>query len=149
MIILGALVALFVAFFFLKKHVGTAILASFAGSIVFNTISGFFVTLYKTTHVPLDTIENVAFLILVVALPFLVYFFSKRSWSPVFLRALGSAVFAVLIISLCSGVIGRIVSLDSLSNDVLNFFSQNRGIIATVGIVIAYFDVLLPHKDYS
>ena len=149
MIIIGVLIAFFLAFFFLKKHVGVAILASFAGSIVYNTISGFFITLHKTFHLPLDTIENITFLILVVALPFLVYFFSKRSWSPIFMRALGSAVFTVLIVSLCSGIIGHILPLDALSNNILNFIGQYRGIIATIGIVIAYFDILLPRKDYN
>ena len=149
MIIIGALAALFLTFFFLKKHVGTAILASFAGVIVNNTISSFYVTLHKTTHLSLDTIEAVAFLALVIALPLIVYFFSKRSWSPVFIRAIGSAIFAVTIISLCSGIISHLVSLDALSKNILSFIGQYRAIISTAGIVIAYFDVLLPHKDYD
>ena len=149
MIIIAILVVLFLAFFLLKKHVGTAILASFAGAIVYNTINGFFITLHKSFNIPLDVIENMAFFILVVALPFLVYFFSKRSWSPVVIRGLGSLVFAVLIVSLCSGVISHIISLDSFSSTVTEFLTKNSGIVSTVGIIIAYFDVLLPHKDYS
>lgn len=149
MIIIGILVALFIIFFLLKKHVGTAILASFAGAIVYNTINGFFITIHNSFHIPLDIVESVTFFILVVALPFLVYFFSKRSWSPVAIRVLGSAVFAILLVSLCSGVISHIVSLDALSNNILGFVNGNRSIITTIGIVIAYFDVLLPHKDYS
>lgn len=149
MIIIGILVALFIIFFLLKKHVGTAILASFAGAIVYNTISGFFITIHNSFHIPLDVVESVAFFILVVALPFLVYFFSKRSWSPVAIRVLGSAVFTILIVSLCSGVISHVAPLDALSNNILGFVNGNRGIITTVGIIIAYFDVLLPHKDYS
>lgn len=149
MIILGTLVALFLVAFFLKKHVGTAILAAFAGAIVYDLINSFFLTIYKTTHIPLDTIENIAFLALVVVLPLIVYFFSKRSWSPVFLRAINSAVFAITVLSLCSGIIGHLISLDPLSKNVLNFIGQYRAIITIVGIIIAYIDVLLPHKDYD
>lgn len=149
MIILGILVALFVIFFVLKKHVGTAILASFAGAVVYEAVNGFFVTLHKITNIPLDAIENVAFLILVLGLPLIVCFFSKRSWSPTPFRVITCVVFSILIVSLCTGFIRAIIPLDDLSKNILNFITEYRGVISTISIIVAYFNVLLPHKDYS
>lgn len=149
MIILGILVALFVIFFFLKKHAGTAILASFAGAVVYEAVNGFFVTLHKITNIPLDVIENAAFLILVLGLPLVVYFFSKRSWSPTPFRIVTCIVFSLLVVSLCSGLIRSVAPLDDLSKNILSFMTEYRGVISTISIIVAYFNVLLPHKDYS
>ena len=149
MIILGILVALFAILFFLKKHAGTAILASFAGAIVYEFINGFFITLHKITNAPLDVIENIAFLILVLGLPLVIYLRSKRSWSPTPFRVVSCVVFSILVVSLCSGLIRSIAPHDDLSKNILNFIIEYRGVISTVSIVVAYFNVLLPHRDYD
>lgn len=149
MIIIGALIVLFAIFFLLKKHVGTAILASFAGAIVHETISGFYITVYQTTKIPLDIVENTAFIIFVLVIPLFIYISSKRSWSPTPLRIFNSIVASLLVVTLCSGFIGHVIKLDSFSIDVLGIINNCRGAISTLGIVIAYFNVILPHKDYS
>lgn len=149
MIILGILAILFATFFILRKHVGTAMLASFAGMVVHSAALGFFATLHKTTHIPLEMIENIAFLTLVLVVPLIIYILSKRSWSRFLIRIINSLIFSLLVVSLGSGILRQLLPIDLLSRDILNFISSNQGFIYTASIIVAYFNVLLPHKNYE
>ena len=143
MITIIILVAFFILFFFLKKHTGVAILAACAGAFFYSAINGFFITIHDLTHLQLDVIENIAFVALVVALPFLAYIFSNRSWSPAILRIVSSVVLSATITTLCASFIKNLVSLDTLSNNILSFLAEYRGFILTASVAVAYLDIFI------
>ena len=142
MIIIGALVALFLVFLLLKRHVGPAILASFAGCTVYNSIHGFSGSLSDLTHIPSNTISLILFLLLVLVLPLIIYILSAKNWSPMIVRILFSAVAAVVITSFCTSITDFYEINDAIGKNILNFITANYNIIDPVGILFAYFDTI-------
>ncbi|MBP5511987.1 hypothetical protein J6X90_01195 [Candidatus Saccharibacteria bacterium] len=150
MIIIGALVAFFILFFVLKKHVGPAHLAMIAGMSVYDSFGKNLVDgaahLLKST--PRGLLEVVIFLVLVLGLPLLLYIRSGRGGLFGILRIIEAAVFSALLVSICSWCISYFVPLDSLSTNILNVINSAKGIIVITGIAFAYFDILIYREDY-
>ena len=150
MIIILALLLLFGLFFFLKKHVGPAHLAVIAGISVYesfgkNIASGIH-NIAKSA--PIGLIEVLVFLVLVLGLPMLLYLRSSRGGIFGVLRVIEAAIFSMLLVSLCAWCISYFISLDGLSQNILNFIETYKGIIMISGIAFAYFDILMYRDDY-
>ena len=143
MVIIGALIILFLVFFFLKKHVGPTILASLAGYTVYTATIGFLPTLHSWTNLPTKTLEIISLALFVVVLPLVVYIFSNRNWSPMPIRLVTAVVASAIIISFASGITDLYSSVDALGKNILNLATSYRGIIDSVGLLIAYIDLTI------
>ncbi len=145
MVIILALVLLFAAFYFLKKHVGPAHLAVIAGISVYDSFGK---NIAEGIHhiaksAPVGLLEVAVFLILVLGLPMLLYLRSSRGGIFGILRITEAAIFAALLVSLCSWCIAYFIPLDGLSQNILSFIEAYKGIIMIAGIAFAYFDILM------
>lgn len=150
MIIIGALVAFFLLFFVLKKHVGPAHLAMIAGMSVYDSFGKNLVdgVLHVVKSAPRGLIEVIIFLILVLGLPLLLYLRSGKGGIFGILRIIEAAAFSALLVSICSWCISYFIPLDNLSNNILAGINSAKGIIVIIGIAFAYFDILMYHDDY-
>lgn len=149
MIIILVTVLLFILFFFIKKHVGPAHLAVIAGVSIYESIGKDFASNIapNLNSVPKDLIEIIIFLLLVLALPLLLYFRSSRGGVYGFLRIIEALSFSALLASMCAWCITYFVPMDELSKTILSTIEPIKGIIAIVGIAFAYFDILFYRSD--
>lgn len=150
MIIIIALVLLAAAFYFLKKHVGPAHLATIAGISVYesfgrNIVDGIH---HVAKSAPVGLLEVIVFLILVLGLPMLLYLRSSRGGIFGILRITEAVIFSSLLVSLCAWCIAYFIPLDGLGNNILSFIESYKGIIMIAGIAFAYFDILMYRDDY-
>jgi len=150
MVIIFALILLFSAFYFLKKHVGPAHLAVIAGISVYesfgkNIVDGIH---HIAKSAPTNLLEVLVFLVIVVGLPMLLYLRSSRGGIFGVLRIVEAGIFSALLVSLCSWCIAFFIPLDNLGQNILSFIEAYRGIIMVSGIAFAYFDILMYRDEY-
>lgn len=150
MIIAGVLTILFLIFFFLKRHIGPALLAMIAGLSVYETFGDKIVNLIQNIKgdIPADLIKVLVFLVLILLLPMLLYFQSGRGGLFGILRFVEALIFSALLTSLCAWCINYFVPFDDLSRQILTEIDDFKGIIIAIGTAIAYFDILLYHTEY-
>jgi hypothetical protein len=150
MVIIAALIVFFIIFFVLKKHVGPAHLAVIAGMSVYDSFGHNIVDGAQKAFqsAPKSLLEVIVFLVLVLALPLLLYFRSGRGGLFGILRFIEAATFSALLVSICSWCITYFFPLDSLSSNILSTINSFKGIIVVAGIAFAYFDILMYRDNY-
>ena len=146
MVIIALLALLFAAFFMVRRHTGPATLAIIAGVSVYEAFGGQLVDLLK--KVGLSGLSDgklgaLVFVLLVVGFPMILYFRSSRGGLFGILRVAEAALLAILLTSLLSPHVAEWFAFDGLSNNILAWIATVKGPILVVGILTAYFDVLM------
>ena len=147
MVIVIILALLFGAFFVLRRNIGPSLLAMIAGLSVYNMFGTDVVDLVvrNTDNLSGELIGHIVYLILVLALPLLLYFRSNKGGLFGIFRIGEAIVYASLLVSLCSGALSYFLGFDSLSLQILDAINSVKGPILMIGIATAYLDVLLYH----
>ena len=147
MILIGLLVALFVLFFFVRHHTGPAHLAMIAGLSVYNMFGVNFAEWIGKAidKFPLEVIQSGVFVALILVFPILLYLRSSRGGLFGILRIAEAAVFAILLTALLSTTISQYIGFDNLAVQISNFIKSIEGPLVLVGVLSAYFDLLMYH----
>ncbi|MBO7720351.1 hypothetical protein J6S35_01790 [Candidatus Saccharibacteria bacterium] len=147
MILIGLLVALFVLFFFIRHHTGPAHLAMIAGLSVYNMFGVNFAEWIGKVidKFPLEVIQSGVFVALILVFPILLYLRSSRGGLFGILRIAEAAIFATLLTALLSTTISQYIGFDSLAVQISNFIKSIEGPLVLVGVLSAYFDLLMYH----
>lgn len=147
MILIGLLVALFVLFFFVRHHTGPAHLAMIAGLSVYNMFGVNFAEWIGKVidKFPLEVIQSGVFVALILVFPILLYLRSSRGGLFGILRIAEAAIFATLLTALLSTTISQYIGFDSLAVQISNFIKSIEGPLVLVGVLSAYFDLLMYH----
>lgn len=149
MIIAAILIVLFALFFLIRKHTGPATLAMLAGYSVFQTFGQQFVDFIKQTinnsAVPDTYIQGGLCVLLVIVFPIILYLRSYSGGLFGVLRLLEAIVLAAIMTLLVAPVITNFdfLSFDELSRQIVDFIKNYEGVIMLVGIITAYFDILM------
>lgn len=148
MVLIAILVALFIIFFFVRHHTGPAHLAMIAGLSVYQMFgTNFAEWIYKLIDkFPLEVIQSGVFVALILVFPLLLYFHSSRGGLFGVLRIAEAAVFAILLTALLSTTIAKYLTFDSLAVQISTFISSIEGTLVLVGVLSAYFDILMYHE---
>lgn len=148
MVIIAALIALFLVFFFVRHHSGPAHLAMIAGLSVYEM---FGVQAAEWIHkvasqIPVDVIQTVIYVALILVFPLLLYMRSKRGGLFGVLRVAEAAVFACIMTALLSATIAKYLPFDTISAHISSFISSIEGPLVMAGVAAAYFDIMLYHE---
>lgn len=144
MVIIATLVALFALFFFLRKNVGPAILGAIAGLTVYEMFSADLAAFIQSQldGTPIELINTIIYLILVLGMPLVLYFQSRRGGLYGLLRIIEAALITALFTMLVADAISYFTPLDDLSQNILATINNFRGPILMASIAFAYFDVI-------
>lgn len=147
MVIIITLAVLFGLFFVVRKHIGPAHLAVIAGLSVYEAFGEQFAGYIQrlATGVSLELIQNCLFLVFVLAFPLILYLRSYRGGLSGILRVAEAVMFAALLTLLIAPALSFFFSFDGLSHQIVGFIEGYRGIIVLVGVLTAYFDILMYH----
>lgn len=147
MILIALLVGLFVLFFFIRHHTGPAHLAMIAGLSVYQMFGTDFAGwIHKAiSSFPLEIIQSGVFITLILVFPLLLYLRSSRGGMFGILRIAEAAVFAVLLTALLSTTISQYIGFDQISVQIASFIKSIEGPLVLVGVLTAYFDLLMYH----
>ena len=148
MVLIALLIALFVLFFFIRHHIGPALLAMIAGLSVYEM---FGVDFTKWIHqllsaIPVEVVQSGVFVALILVFPFLLYLRSSHDSLFGILRIVEAAAIAMLLTVLLSSTIAKYLSFDTIAIQISNFISSIKGILVLVGVLFAYFDILVYRK---
>ena len=148
MVLIALLIALFVLFFFIRHHIGPALLAMIAGLSVYEM---FGVDFAKWIHqllsaIPVEVVQSGVFVALILVFPFLLYLRSSHDSLFGILRIVEAAAIAMLLTVLLSSTIAKYLSFDTIAIQISNFISSIKGILVLVGVLFAYFDILVYRK---
>ncbi len=148
MVIIIALAVLFGLFFVVRKHIGPAHLAVIAGLSVYESFGHQFAEYIQrlATDAPIELIENGLFLAFVLAFPLLLYLRSYSGGLFGILRLAEAAMFAALLALLIAPALSYFFPFDSLANQIVANIENFRGIIVLLGVLAAYFDILMYHE---
>lgn len=144
MVIIATLVVLFLLFFFVRKNVGPAILGAIAGLTVYEMFSSDLANFIQShlENTPIELINTIIYLILVLGMPMVLYFQSRRGGLYGILRIVEAALITALFTILVADAISYFMPLDELSNNILSAINNFKGPILMAGIAFAYFDVI-------
>lgn len=148
MIIAILLVALFALFFLVKKHTGPATLAMIAGFSVYQTFGGQFLDMAKKAagdNLPESYLQAGICILFVMVFPIILYFRSRHGGLFGILRIAEAVVLSAIMTMLVAPVLTNFdfLAFDSLSHQIVDFIKNYEGIIVLVGVVTAYFDILM------
>lgn len=148
MVIIATLIALFLVFFFVRHHTGPAHLAMIAGLSVYEMFGAQFAEwIHKAVgQVPLDMIQAGVYVALILVFPLILYLRSHRGGMFGILRVVEAALCSVVLTSLLSATIAKFVTFDALATQISTYISSIEGTIVLVGVVAAYFDILMYHE---
>ena len=148
MILIAVLVALFIVFFFIRHHFGPALLAVIAGLSVYDMFGVNFADwIHKMLdQVPLDIIQSGVFVALILVFPLILYIHSSKGGLFGILRIAEAAVFATLLTAFLSATISKYISFDTIAVQISNFILSIKGPLVLVGVLAAYFDVMMYHS---
>lgn len=145
MVLTILLIALFAIFFLLKRRIGVSLLAVIAGVSVYDMfgkeVSKFFSQAIQ--QAPKDLISTSIFLAFVLIFPLVIYFRSSKGGLFGIFRIVAAALFAAIITSICASHVITYFPADTISNQVIHFIEQFKGLILACGIAAAYVDILL------
>ncbi len=144
MVIIAILVALFILFFFVRRHAGPAIFAVIAGLSVYELFGTEFV---KWVHdllnqVPVDVISACIYAILIFVMPLLLYVRSNRGGVHGIFRLVEAAVISILISTLLLPIVTKYCGFDTVSSGISKMMEPAKGTVLLICIAFAYFDVL-------
>jgi hypothetical protein len=144
---LGLLVILFCFSFFTKRRYGVLGLGLAAGALLganwTDSLTPFLVSQgINIVTPPLSALVQTA---LVILPPFLL-FMNGPSYTKMWSRLLGSALFTLLAFTFLVKPIGAAVFLDGVGLQIWEFFHKYASIFIVIGIVAAIADVLLSPK---
>lgn len=147
MILIALLVGLFVLFFFIRHHTGPAHLAMIAGLSVYQMFGTDFAGwIHKAvSNFPLEIIQSGVFIALILVFPLLLYLRSSRGGMFGILRIAEAAVFAALLTALLSTTVSQYIGFDQISVQIAGFIKSVEGPLVLVGVLTAYFDLLMYH----
>lgn len=145
MVLTVLLVALFAIFFLLKRRIGVSLLAAIAGVSVYDMfgkeVSKFLAQAIH--HAPKDLISAAIFFAFVLIFPLVIYFRSSKGGLFGVFRIVAAALFATIITSICASRVVTYFPADTISNQVIQFIEQFKGLILACSIAAAYIDILL------
>lgn len=144
MVIIITLVALFLVFFFFKRHSGPAHLAMIAGLSVYEMFGVQFASwIHKFfAQVPIDLIQTIIYLALILAFPLLLYLRSRHGGLSGLMRIIEAALFSAIMTALLSATLAKYVPFDGLATQISKFISTIEGPIVLVGVISAYIDIM-------
>ena len=144
MVIIATLIALFVVFFFFKRHSGPAHLAMIAGLSVYEMFGVQFASwIHKFfAQVPIDLIQTIIYLALILVFPILLYLRSRRGGLSGIMRIIEAALFSVIMATLLSATLAKYMPFDGLAVKISSFISTIEGPIVLVGVISAYIDIM-------
>lgn len=145
MVLIILLVALFVLFFFIRHHVGPTLLAVIAGLSVYEMFGVDFADwIHKAlTSIPIEIIQSGVYIALILIFPLLLYLRSSHDSLFGILRIVEAAVIATLLTVLLSSTVAKYLSFDTIAVQISNFINNIKGILVLVGVLFAYFDILM------
>ena len=146
MVIIVALAVFFLIFFVLHKHTGPAHLAMIAGLSVYQMFGeGLATWLHDSffTMAPDELIKNSVYLALIVLFPIILYLRSGHGGLGGIFHFVEALIFAAVLVALISEPLAYFFSFDSLASQISAFIKDIEGTIVVVGIISAYFDLLL------
>lgn len=148
MILLALLVGLFVLFFFIRHHTGPAHLAMIAGISVYEMFGvNFAEWIHKLlTQFPLEIIQAGVYVALILVFPLILYFHSSRGGLFGILRIAEAAIFATLLAALLSSTVAKFLPFDTIGVQISSFIKSIQGPLVLVGVLVAYFDIMMYHK---
>ena len=149
MVIIAILIALFVLFFFVRRHSGPAIFAIIAGLSVYELFGVEFV---KWVHnllnqVPVDIIGACIYVLLIFIFPLLLYVRSARGGVHGLLRIVQAGVIAILLATLLLPIVTKYCGFDTVSTGIGKMMESAKGTVLLVCIAFAYFDVLFSRRN--
>lgn len=144
MVIIATLVALFILFFFVRKNVGPAILGAIAGLTVYEMFSSDLAAFIQShlEGTPIELINTIIYLVLVLGMPLVLYFQSRRGGLFGLLRIVEAALITALFTILVADAISYFMPLDELSSNILSGINNFKGPILMASIAFAYFDII-------
>ena len=148
MLIISIFALLFVNFFFFRKPFGAAGLASAAGLLLYSYLKTPLTDqlLKFSSSFPRGLIEIIIFLVLVIALPLFLYFFSNRNKLNGIGKILEALVFASFLTSVSIWCITYFLPADPLSNQIIHFITEFKPVIISINVIFAYFSLLF-HRN--
>jgi hypothetical protein len=149
MVIAVVLIALFILFYLLKKHIGPTLLAIIAGSAIFEMfgkdISEMICKLIN--NAPYSIVASCVYVVLVFVLPLILYIRSGHGGLYGLLRVFEALSISALLALLCSSQIATAFPVDELSTNILTGIADAKNFILAGGVAIAYFDILFYHDS--
>lgn len=151
MVLAVLLAALLLCFLLVRHHVGVPFLAMIAGLAVYEHFGAGFASTINQWVPAADTrvVDAGLYILLIAAIPLLLYFRSGRSGLFGVMRAVESIIFAVTLTILLSGPLVALFSFDTLSASISGWIGGVRDIILVVGIIFAYADTFLYRSGRS
>lgn len=148
MVIIATLVALFLLFFFLKRHAGPAHLAMIAGLSVYEMFGSQFVEWITkiSDKIPAGLADTGVYVMLILVFPLLLYIRSHHGGMYGILRVAEAAVFAAILTALLSATLAKYLPFDTLSSQISGFISSIEGPLVFAGVIAAYVDVMVYHE---
>ena len=148
MVIIITLIILFGLFFVVRKHIGPAHLAVIAGLSVYETFGQQFAEYIQKVfeNAPLEMIQNGLYLAFVLAFPVLLYLRSYSGGLFGILRVAEAVIFAALLALLIAPALSYFFPFDNLAHQIVAQIENFRGIIVLIGVLTAYFDILMYHE---
>ena len=139
------LTALLVCFFLVHHHVGVPFLAMIAGLAVYNGWGASFATTINQWIPAIDiwVAQQVLYVLFVIAVPLALYFRAGKSGLFGIMRGVESAIFALMLTMLMSGLVAQWISFDELSVAMVGWIEGIQPIVMVVGIIFAYVDTFL------
>lgn len=139
----GIGIALFALSFLTKRAFGVLGLALAAGALISANFANIVTTVLQGQGVtvqfmPLSTLVEA---ILVIA-PAILLLVSGPTYNAVWMRVIGSAMFAVLALVFLLQPLGEVLALEGPSLQTYNWFSLNQSIIIVIGLILAVVDTL-------
>lgn len=150
-VVFGIVIALlFLLAFFTKRRFGLLGLALAAGSMLSELWAAKLTPLIEQAGLslqnpPLLTVVSVG----LVLLPALVLLFSGPTYHDMLKRIVGSVLFAGLAFALLIEPLGSALVLQDQGKAVYDFVLRNQVYIVTIGLVVAIFDLLVPHAKHE
>jgi hypothetical protein len=135
---------LFCFSFFAKRRFGVLGLALAAGALLSANWSQTLTPFLEDQGIVLVSppLEIMVQALLILAPPLLLLF-SGQTYTKLWQRVVGSALFALLAFTFLSRPLGSAVFLDGTGMQVYTFFRTYSSILIVIGIVVAIIDVLL------
>lgn len=148
MVIIITLAVLFGLFFVVRKHIGPAHLAVIAGLSVYEMFGHQFAEYIQklAENAPIELIENCLFLAFVLIFPLILYLRSYNGGLFGILRLAEAVIFAALLALLIAPALSYFFPFDNLANQIVAQIESFRGIIVLIGVLTAYFDILMYHE---
>lgn len=135
-------IALFVGAFLSGRRFGLLGLALTAGatlSSIWSYDAGLVVA--STGLVPEGPLTNAVTLSLIVLLPAVVLLFHGFTYKEKVARVIGSVLFALLAVAFLVEPLGFALALEGTAADVYRFVVEHRGVIISIGVVLAVVDL--------